>query len=121
MKPEFDFDPNDLEEGLKEFLERANTAIEMYAETSAQKLESYAKAHRKWTDRSSDARKRLKGKSTKVAKGYRLCLAHGVTYGKWLELAHEKKYAIIEPTLIEVGANDIMPGFQNLLNEMRGV
>lgn len=115
-----DFDFKDLVEGLANFEDKAQAAIRMYADTSAEKLESYAKEHRKWKDRSTDARKRLKGSSIKVAKGYRLQLAHGVRYGVFLELANEKKYAIIEPTLTEVGAEEIMPGFEKLIDRLQG-
>lgn len=116
----FDISLDSLLEGLENFESKAQTAIRMYADTSAEKLESYAKSHRKWQDRSTDARKRLKGTAIKVPEGYRLQLAHGVKYGIYLELANEKKYAIIEPTLTEVGTEEILPGFAKFIDRLQG-
>ena len=32
-----------------------------------------------------------------------LYLSHGVEYGKWLELAHGGRFAIVGPTIMRVG------------------
>lgn len=114
------FDSGSLEQGLAMFEDKAEAAIRMYAETSAKKLETEAKENRKWTDRTGDARTRLRGSTGKIAKGYELRLAHGVPYGIWLELANEKNYAIIEPTIRFVGTFEIMPGLQHLLSRLGG-
>ena len=50
--------------------------------------------------------------------GYRITLAHGVDYGIWLELAHEKKYAIIPETIRVVGDGEILPGFERLIERL---
>jgi len=55
-----------------------------------------------WVDRTGEAKRRLKALYINDDFGstnYRLRLQHGVDYGIWLEFAHEKKYAIIIPTL----------------------
>lgn len=114
----FKFDPSDLLNGLTKFESKSDAAVAAYAETSALKLQNYAKENRRWTDRTGHARQRLTGTSGKVADGYKLTLAHGVDYGIWLELAHEKRFAIIQETIQTVGSNEIMPGFQRLLERL---
>ena len=114
----FNLDISDLVKGLEKFESKSDAAISAYAQTSALKLQNYAKQHHPWTDRTGHARQRLTGSSYKVEKGYELSLAHGVDYGIWLELAHEKRFAIIDPTINYVGNNEIMPGFQRLLERL---
>ena len=89
----------------------------MYAETQAKNLEGYAKEHRPWTDRTGDARKRLNGYVTEIPNGYRINLAHGVDYGIWLELAMEKRFAILEPT-VRLQGPEVLRGMNRLLNEL---
>ena len=115
----FSFDPNDLLQGLTRLETKADAAVRMYAETSALKLQNYARQHRRWTDRTGQARQRLTGDVLIMANGYRLRLAHGVDYGIFLELAHEKRFAIIQETIDYEGSNEIMPGFQNLLGRLK--
>lgn len=110
----FRFDDSGLSQGMKLFEFRAHAAVGMYANTSAKKLETYAKRNRPWTDRTGDARKLLTGYEQDLGDKWRVNLAHGVDYGIWLELANEKNYAIIQPTIDLVGP-EIMQGLQGLL------
>ena len=113
----FHFDASLLTGGLLDFNQRAQTAIRMYAETSALKLQNDARSDAPWTDRTAHARQRLTGDVLISEKGYTIRLSHGVNYGKWLELAHEKKYAIIKPT-IDKDSPEIIKGLQNLLKKL---
>lgn len=117
-KTEFRFDYSKLASGLIGAEYRVNLAIRMYAEQGALQLQNYAKEHRRWTDRTGHARQRLTGYVGKISFGYRVYLAHGVDYGIWLELAHEKKYSIIPETIQYVGTTEIMPGFERLLERL---
>lgn len=94
-----------------------SVAIRMYAETQAKNLEGYAKEHRPWTDRTGDARKRLTGYVSEIPNGYRINLAHGVDYGVWLELAMEKRFAILEPT-VRLQGGEVLRGLSNLLDKL---
>lgn len=113
------FDINSLENGLSSMEDKFDVAIRLFANTAASKLEDSAKENRPWTDRTSSARLRMKGKAFKVNNGYKLELAHGVNYGVWLELANEGKYAIIDKTIRYVGAFEIMPSFTNFMNKLK--
>lgn len=115
----FKFDVNTLGKGLAAMESKVDVAMMLFAETAASKLEESAKENRTWTDRTSSARLRMKGRSFRVSNGYRLELAHGVNYGVWLELANEKKYAIIDKTIRYVGTFEIMPAFTNFMNKLK--
>lgn len=51
------------------------------------------------------------------AESAEIVLSHGVDYGIWLELANEKNYAIVEPT-VRLNANEIMNGMENMLDKI---
>ena len=113
----FKFDAADLSGGLHDFDEKFNQAIMMYGVSKARELEDYMKENRKWTDRTNLARQSLSGKCEKTETGLKITLSHGVDYGLWLELAHEKKYAIIQPT-IKLKGSEVVTQFEGLLNKM---
>lgn len=110
-------DMSKLEAGLNAFMGKSEAALRMYAETAALKLQNYMRDNAPWTDRTGHARQRLTGTVTKVTNGYKITLAHGVDYGIWLELAHEKRFAIIQPTIL-VNSNEVMTGFNKLLERL---
>lgn len=111
-------DIKNLINGLNSYEYKAKIAIKTYAETSAKNLEQYAKTHRKWTDRTNRARLGLTGYVKQSEKGYIIYLAHTVDYGLWLEFAHEKRFAILEPT-IRLQGPKVLKGMENLLNRLR--
>lgn len=101
-----EWDAEELVSSLKN-LDRAFTSKEyggllMLMQTAASKMESWAKQNAPWTDRTGQARQRLTGQaywedsSIVVA-----AIAHQVDYGIWLELAHQRQYAILEKALDE--------------------
>ena len=95
----FRFDVSDVLEGLTKMNTKVIAALEMFGNTVAKDFESYAKANRPWTDRTGRARQGLTGYCIVRANGVRICIAHTVDYGLWLEYARDKKYAILEPTV----------------------
>jgi hypothetical protein len=117
MPDGFKMDFKNLEKGLNLLDDKIDVAFRMFADTSAKKLETSAKENRPWTDRTSSARNRLEGSAYKVSKGYELRLAHGVSYGIWLELANEKNYAIIEPT-IRLKSPEVLSGLEKLMDRL---
>lgn len=110
-------DTNDLEKGLVELDQKVSAALGMYADTAALKLQNYARDKASWVDRTGAARQRLTGEAEEVEEGYKLVLSHGVDYGIWLELANEKNYAILDPT-IKAMSPEILRGFSQLLERL---
>lgn len=116
----FRIDMRDLERGIEALSPKGpvmSAALLMFCETAAKDFEAYAKEHRPWTDRTSQARQRLRGYVEKTEKGYRIIVAHGVDYGIMLELAREKKYAILEPT-IRLKSSEVLKSFKSLLSKL---
>lgn len=113
------FDMSQLVDGLSGFETRAQAAIRMYVDTSAIKLQNSARQNARWTDRTGHARQRLTADAITASPGYKIRLAHGVDYGKWLELANEKRFAIIQETIGTVGMTEIVPGLENLLERLK--
>ena len=111
-------DISDMAGKLETLSFRADAAVRVFAEQGATKLRSYAQSNAKWTDRSGSARTRLNAYVSAVNQGYRITLAHGVEYGIWLELAHEKAYSIIPQTIDYVGSTEIMPAFERFLERI---
>lgn len=100
------WDASDLVDALKD-LDRAFTSKEyggllMLMQTAASKMEAWAKQNAPWTDRTGAARQRLTGKAYWQDSNIVVAaIAHQVDYGIWLELAHQRKYAILEKALDE--------------------
>lgn len=109
---------NSLVQNLGGMNSRLDAALDMFTDNAALKLQNYARDKARWTDRTGHARQRLTGYKGKIANGYRIYLAHGVSYGIWLEYAHERKYAILEETIQTVGSSEIMPGFNRLIERL---
>ena len=111
-------DDSDLRSGLTAFGPAVEAALRIYAETAAKDFESYAKANRPWTDRTGRARQSLNGYVENLPNGVRINIAHGVDYGQFLEFAHEKKYAILEPT-VRLKANDVLKGLREMFRKIK--
>lgn len=112
------WDLSSLLSGMANAENKVDAAVRMYAETGALKLQNYAKQNAPWTDRTGHARQRLNSYVSTVSNGYKIALAHGVAYGIWLELAHEKRFSIIPQTINYVGAQEILPGLNKLLERL---
>lgn len=111
-------DISDMASKLTSMEARADASVRIFAEQGALKLRSNAQRNAKWTDRTGSARQRLNAYVSAMANGYRITLAHGVEYGIWLELAHEKRFAIIPQTINYVGTFEIMPAFERFLERL---
>lgn len=95
-----DWSNSNLGQNIDKMEKKLTAVVLMYCSTKSKEFESYMKMNRPWTDRTGMAKATL---NTKVSQPepnkVRMTLAHGVEYGIWLELANEKNYAIIGPTI----------------------
>ena len=112
------FDMNALEKGLMSLEDKSHVAVRAFADTGAIKMKSYAQNNAPWVDRTGAARGRLNSYTQDRGDIIRIVVAHGVDYGIYLELANEKKYAIIPQTIQTVGQGEIMPAFQGMLERL---
>lgn len=87
--------------------QRTLAALQTYGDSVAKEMESHAKSNRSWTDRTGDARKALNGSSQFMGHKVRCSIEHGVSYGIYLEMCNERRYAILEPTVKAVAPKAI--------------
>ncbi len=91
-------------------------AIGLYADTAAKKMESDAKREAPWIDRTGNARNSIQGDFGWEGDKCKIVLSGNMDYSVYLELAHEKKYAILEPT-IQKNAPEVLRGYQRLVKD----
>ena len=85
---------------MRKFGEAANQRPLQIVQRYAAVTEGEAKRNAGWTDRTANARQGLSGQWEPMGDGQaRLVLATLMEYGKWLELRHAGRYAIIMRTL----------------------
>lgn len=104
---------------LQSFQSKFDAAVSALCENGSEKMEQYAKENRPWTDRTGLARQSLKGSWERTDDGYVVKIAHGVDYGVWLEFAKERRYAILLPTIENVGKGEILPAFRNFVEKLK--
>ena len=112
-------DYSQVQRNMNSLQSKFDAAVTLLCENGSQKMEQYAKEHRPWKDQTGNARQRLKGSWAKENKGYVVKIAHGVDYGVWLEFCHERKYAILLPTIEKIGKGEILPAFQNFVGRLK--
>lgn len=114
----FDYSSSTLKKNLGNFGLKIGAALLMYSATKAVEYESYMKVNRPWVDRTGMAKATLNVKVSRPNENkIRLTFAHGVEYGIWLELAHEKNYAIVAPTINAKGS-DFVDGVKNIMSKV---
>lgn len=119
MAFKLDYDNSTLAKNLDKMGTKLGALILMYSATKASELQSKMKLNRPWTDRTGMAKALLNARVSQPSKTIvRITLAHGVNYGVWLELAHEKNYAIIAPTIREEGPR-VVKDLDNLMSKLK--
>lgn len=94
-------DPQEVISRIKEWLQAVLHGVVYLCAETARRMEGYAKANRRWTDRSNQARGGLKGRVRVLETGHaQAIIAHTVEYGIWLEVrrSFHGRYAILVRT-----------------------
>lgn len=119
MAFQLDYNQSTLKKNLDKMETKLGAVILMYSATKASEIESKMKINRLWTDRTGMAKMTLRARVSQPSKEVvRITLSHGVDYGIWLELANEKNYAIIAPTVKEEGPR-IVEDLGNLMSKLK--
>lgn len=119
MAFQLDYNNSDLKKNLDKMSVKLGAVILMYSATKASEIQAKMKINRPWTDRTGMAKALLNAKVSQPNNNtVRITLSHGVNYGIWLELAHEKNYAIIAPTIREEGPR-IVEDLNNLMSKLK--
>lgn len=106
-----------LTKDLEKMYKRAMTAMEAVVETDTLQLQNYMRNNYKWTPRSHRAHQTMTGSYTNEDDGFLIALSYGVDYGIYLELAHEKRFALTHPTAKEKGP-EVIKSFEGLLDKL---
>lgn len=119
MAFQLDYNESTLKKNLDNMSVKLGAVVLMYAATKSVEIESKMKVNRPWTDRTGMAKMMLSAKASRPNDDViRITLAHGVEYGIWLELANEKNYAIIEPTVNEEGPR-LVSDLDDLMSKLK--
>lgn len=98
------FDINEVTPHLKKFLPAIDAGVSFAFDSMVPVAESYMRTNAPWTDRTGNARNGLRAKhEDKPMESHELILYHTVPYGIWLEVRWSGKYAIIAPSIVELG------------------
>jgi hypothetical protein len=98
----FDFDT--LTPNMKRLLPYIDAGVSLAFDVMEPRAESHMRQNAPWTDRTGNARNGLMAKHefTPMVK-HELILYHTMPYGFWLEVRWSGRYAIIGPTMLEIG------------------
>lgn len=119
MAFKLDYKQSSLNASLDKTATKLGAVILMYSSTKAKELEAKMKLGRPWTDRTGMAKALLSAKVSRPNEDLiRITLAHGVDYGIWLELANEKNYAVIAPTVRDEGPR-IVEDLSGLMSKLK--
>lgn len=92
---------------------KLRAGINLYGETASKKLEGTAKSKAPWTDRTGNARNSIQGRFYWEGKSPTIELSGNVDYFVYLELAHEKRNAVLVPTMESEGPS-VLEGYKNI-------
>lgn len=96
---------------------KVRKAAVITAHRMAPQVEAHMKNNAPWTDRTGNARNGLAARAYEAGDEVGIVLYHQVSYGIWLEIAHQGQYAIINPTIDVMGPR-VMQQFNNLLERI---
>ena len=97
-------DPRDLGRAVSEYGQKlVYHALVQYLEQHAAEIKAQMQREASWQDRTGAARRELRAEVETSGAQVTLYLSQGVEYGKWLELAHGGRFAIVGPTIMRVG------------------
>lgn len=93
---------------------RIEVATEVYANVIGEKMVSYAKQNAPWNDITGLSRQTIDKQVTTEGNSTVVLLRGNTAHFKYLELANEKKYAILFPTLIK-HQNEVAKGWKSMI------
>lgn len=93
------FDATSLIKNLESFDKKTVAAAKVFAETEKEVLVADAKQNAPWTDRTGLSRQTIDGFVESSNKATIINIRGNTPQFKYLEFCHEKRYAILEPTI----------------------
>jgi hypothetical protein len=110
------WDPSEFVQSCEQYRSKFLTSVLLICEIASTKMEAYAKSNAIWTDRTGNARQKLRGEAAWVSKDQiMIAVSHHMSYGFWLELAHGRKYKILEQS-IEDNVEELFRALRRLVS-----
>ena len=110
------WDPSQFVQSCEQYRNKFLVSVLLVCEIASTNMEAYAKTNAIWTDRTGNARQKLKGEAAWVSKDQiMIAVSHHMDYGFWLELAHGRKYKILEQS-IEDNVEELYRALRRLLD-----
>lgn len=106
-----------LAKGLANFEFKTGTGVGEAVVKFAERLQQYAQDNAPWEDQTGDARRGLTAAVDQDNDDVTLTLSHTVEYGIWLEIRWGGRYAIIIPTIEQLGP-EIYEEMQGMCGEI---
>lgn len=116
-KVEFKFDDRKLRRNVRRFGPNFRRNLSAVTDRRAAITQADLRIGAPWTDNTGAARSGLFALALHSKNAEEIFMAYSVTYGVWLEVAHDRKYAIITPMMRIAGAA-LMRDLQGLLDRM---
>lgn len=117
-KAGFEFDGKRLSRNIKSFRTDLRRNIGAVVDYNAAWAQTHLRLEAKWTDRTGAARSGLFAVSAQFGNSFEIFMAYSVNYGIWLEIANNRKYAVITPALRIVGEK-LIRDMQYLIERMQ--
>lgn len=114
MSAKIKIDMKEVLNNLNKLSETALIKTSIYANTAAATMVSYAKANAPWTDRTGNSRQTIDYNVGNTKETTSIELRGNTPHFKYLELCHEKKNAILMPT-VKNKANEVAKGWGKAL------
>lgn len=114
MKASIEIDMSEFKSKSLEFQAKFQASIPIVMRSVASQIKAYAKASAPWTDRTGNARQGLQYRTQVSDSEIAIILYHTMEYGFWLELAHQRRYKILEES-IQAKVPDMVEALKGLL------
>lgn len=114
MKASMTYDLGEFNSSCAEKQAKLQAGAEIVMRSVGAQIKAYAKATARWIDRTGNARQGLDIDENFSSEQLELVLYHTMEYGFWLELAHQRRYKILEES-IKAKVPDMIEGLRGLL------
>jgi len=113
-----DYDDKRLRKNTQKFDATLKRNVAAVVDRHAAVTTGWLKQNARWTDRTGAARSGLVAIPNSGNNYEEIFMAYSVNYGIWLEVAHDRKYAIITPAMRIMG-QELIKSLQYLLDRMK--
>lgn len=112
-----DYDDKRLRRNLRNAERNVRGAVSNLVDYHALEITGFMRARARWTDNTGAARNGLIAVANHGTTFEEIVMAYSVWYGIWLEVAHNRKYEILQTTLNVMGPL-LMERLNNLMDRI---